>query len=409
VEPLEDDRRPPGPHRGLGTLGLVVLGVSIGPLPVFLLGALAVFVRADLPFGQAQLGAALAGFFAIAAMTSITAGGLVERAGWRRGMALGMAGTALTLASVALARSWPVVLVLTAAAGAAVATCQLASNLALTRGVLPARQGLAFGVKQSAVPVATLLAGLTVPVVALGLGWRAAFMGAAAVAGLFSLGLALTDRRERTGGLTPSYGGYYRRGPLLLLAAAAGLGMAGGNAVGAFYVDGAVQRGVGVGIAGMGLALGSASSVLARIAWGWVADHRPERALSLVAGLFFAGAVGFALLAARGTGLALAAGTVLAFAAGWGWPGVLVFAIVRDYVDNPAVASGYLLMGVYAGGTLGPLLFGNLVEAASYAVGWSSCVAGLVLGGLLVLRGRTVLAARGVYAAGEPREHGGGS
>ena len=44
---------------------------------------------------------------------------------------------------------------------------------------MPARRrGAAFGIKQAAAPLATLLAGLAIPVFALTLGWRAAFLAA---------------------------------------------------------------------------------------------------------------------------------------------------------------------------------------------------------------------------------------
>lgn len=49
------------------------------------------------------------------------------------------------------------------------------------------RRGFAFGVKQSAVPLTAMLAGLAVPVFAVTVGWRWAF-GAAAALGLFALG-----------------------------------------------------------------------------------------------------------------------------------------------------------------------------------------------------------------------------
>ena len=56
---------------------------------------------------------------------------------------------------------------------------QLASNTSLSRQVPAGRQGLSFGVKQAAIPVSTLLAGAAVPVVALTVGWRWAFVLAA--------------------------------------------------------------------------------------------------------------------------------------------------------------------------------------------------------------------------------------
>ena len=59
---------------------------------------------------------------------------------------------------------------------------QLASNLTLARSVPASRLGLSFGIKQAAIPIATLLAGAAVPTVALTIGWRWAYLIGAAVA-----------------------------------------------------------------------------------------------------------------------------------------------------------------------------------------------------------------------------------
>src|SRR4029453_10793467 len=76
---------------------------------------------------------------------------------------------------------WSVVAILTVGA-AANALGQLASNSSLAQHVPARRQGLSFGVKQAAIPICTLLAGASVPIVALTLGWRWAFVLAAVLA-----------------------------------------------------------------------------------------------------------------------------------------------------------------------------------------------------------------------------------
>ena len=49
---------------------------------------------------------------------------------------------------------------------------QLSSNLTLAQHVPASRLGLSFGLKQAAIPLATLLSGAAVPAVALTIGWR---------------------------------------------------------------------------------------------------------------------------------------------------------------------------------------------------------------------------------------------
>ena len=58
----------------------------------------------------------------------------------------------------------------------------------------PSRLGLSFGIKQAAIPIATLLAGVAVPTVALTVGWRWAYLIGAGLA-LLALLIAPAGRR----------------------------------------------------------------------------------------------------------------------------------------------------------------------------------------------------------------------
>ena len=62
-----------------------------------------------------------------------------------------------------------------AVAGVANSVNQPAINLFMADQVPMDRQGLAFGIKQSAIPAAVLISGLALPVLAMPLGWRATF------------------------------------------------------------------------------------------------------------------------------------------------------------------------------------------------------------------------------------------
>src|SRR5829696_8760617 len=144
-------------------------GATVGAvLPVFLLGGQSVLVAAELGFDAGGLGLAVSAFFAVSALASVPTGRLVERFGptitTRAGILLA-AGSLLGVA--ALARSYLALVLFLLIGGVANGLAQLGSNLSLARHVPPGRQGLAFGVKQAAVPAATLLAGVAVP--ALGL------------------------------------------------------------------------------------------------------------------------------------------------------------------------------------------------------------------------------------------------
>jgi MFS family permease len=359
-------------------------------MPVFLLGGLSVLVAAELDFDAAGLGLAVSAFFSVSALASVPTGRLVERFGstvtTRTGILLG---AAALLGIATLAHSYATLIAFLVVGGAANGLAQLGSNLSLARHVPAHRQGLAFGVKQAAVPTATLLAGVAVPALGLTVGWRWAF----ALAGVLALtGLALVPANGH-GARKAGRDHDRATAALTVIAVAAMLAAGSANALGAFLVSSAVHDGVEAGIAGLTLSLGGAVGVVLRLLGGWLADRRDGGHLAVVSGMLASGAAGLALLAVP-SAWALVAGTVLGFGLGWSWPGVLTFAVVRLNPTAPAAATGITQAGVLAGGAFGSLAFGAAVEASSYRVAWLAAAGTMVLASALMLAGRAMLVRR---------------
>ncbi|MGH3356732.1 MAG: MFS transporter [Nocardioidaceae bacterium] len=361
---------------------------TLGSVPVFLLSAQSVLIRQELHFGEAALGLAVSAFFGAAALASVATGTFIEGFGRRRGTVLA-GGLALVSASaIALgARSYVVLLVMLVVAGVANAALQMTANLSLARSVSPGRQGLAFGVKQSAVPVAILVGGLAVPTVGVAVGWRWTF-GAIAVAGavvvVAGLRMARTGPGVRADRPIPDRP---PRGALVVSFVAMTLASGGLNSLGAFLPAWAFHVGLSPGNAGLLMAAGSALSVLARVLSGARADRRRGRNLPVVSSYLALGAVGVVVLS-LGTIPTLIAGALVAFALGWAWPGLLLFAVVRVGRDSPATASGAVQAGAFAGGAAGPVLFGLLVAATDYPTAWRLAAAMLVGAAALLLVAR---------------------
>jgi MFS family permease len=375
---------------------------TVSVLPVFLTGALAVQISAELRFDPAGLGLAVALYFGVSALCSLPVGRLVERWGGAttsRIAVLGVAGSMLALAGFAASFTSLVAILLSAAWCNVMG--QLASNLTLARSVPARRLGLSFGVKQAAIPVATLLAGAAVPAVALTVGWRWAYVMAAGLAVLALLGVPPGGERYVRSPKPPP--GERATLALAVLGAASGLGAGAANALGIFLVAAAVQRGIDPGTAGLVLAFGSVVGLTGRLLHGWLADRRKGGHVAFVAGSMALGAVGLALLAVPGTP-ALVIGTVLGFGLGWSWPGLMQFAVVRLNPSAPAAASSIVQMGVYAGGFAGPIAFGFVAARTSFPTAWLVGSVTLVAAALLVVVGRRLLLAhRAAHAAALPR------
>lgn len=372
----------------------MVIGITAVSLPTFLVGTLAVQLQASMHFGAEQLGLVVGCSSATAAVLGVPNGILAERLGGARVLRGAVLSSCLALTLIALlAGSWEELALLMVLAGACSSLAQVGSNLYLARRMDPHQQGLAFGLKQSAVPLATLLGGLAVPSLALTVGWRWGF-GAAAVLALVAT--LLLPRPQRS--VAQRRAAAARRaepeplGPLVALAIAFGLSLTAAGSLGTFLVTSAVAGGMSAGAAGILAAVASVGAVASRVGVGALADRRQGGHLAVVALMITGGGVGFGLLA-LGTALhqplALAPGAVIAFGVGWGWNGLFNFAVVTSHRGAPARATGVTQTGGRLGSVAGPLLFGILAAHFGFGWAWTAATAEAALGaGLMLWSGR---------------------
>lgn len=124
---------------------------------------------------------------------------------------------------------------------------------------------------------------------------------------------------------------------------------------------------------------------------GWLADRRGVHGdVTTVVGLLAVGAVGLALLAVPGP-VALVTGVVLGFGFGWAFPGLVNLAVVQVHPHAPASATSITQTGVYAGASLGPLLFGLTADYAGYPTAWLAAALAMLLAAGLMLAARRLL------------------
>jgi predicted MFS family arabinose efflux permease len=379
-----------GPSIRAAATGVVLS--TFGILPVFLVGALAVFIDDDIGFDEAQLGVSVAVFFTAAAVASLPAGRFAERIGATWALTLGMVGGATFFVGAALAGRWWHLAAWLVVAGSANAVTQLSANLLLAGKVAPGRQGVAFGIKQSAIPSATLTAGAAVPLLGVTVGWRPVFVlmaGGALACAVWQgrvRGGQPVRRLQRAVLSSP-------KAPLVVFAMCNGFGAAAATGLGAFLVPYGVSVGMTPGAAGGLLVAGSLAAVCCRLVLGVLADQWDRDNLRVTTSMLGLGAVALVVMPIVGHSSVLLVGAVvIAFGAGWGWPGLFNYLIVRANMDAPAVATGITQIGVYLGGVAGPLLFGLVVARWSFAVAWTAAGAALGCAAALMLLGRSMLA-----------------
>lgn len=360
-----------------------ILLATFAVIPAFLTGSMAVGIRAELGLGPAALGFAVAWFFVTTSLSTSTLGKRVDGLATRASLTLGASLSAVALFAIAAAPRYLLLVLALTLGGIANAISQPAVNAALSRRIPADRLGLAFGIKQSAIPAATLLGGLAVPTLGVTIGWRGTFV---VVAVLAVIGAGVTwftgdgaERPVRRRRL-PLRESQAELSSLLILTFGGLLAAAAATALGAFMVDAAVEGGIAEARAGLLAAAASAVGLLSRVVLGWYADRHPlVSRYGMITTLVLLGVPGFLLLA-TGVPVLYLLGAILAYAAGWGWTGLFHYTVVSQNPTTPATSTGVIQTGLSFGAGMGPLVMGVVAQTFSYPAGWYTA-AGLGLAG----------------------------
>lgn len=341
-------------------------------MPVFLFGAFIVLIREDIAVSDEQLGVVVSAYFLASMSSAVPGGRLADRVGPRAGMAISAMLSVVSLVGVGVISSlWWHAGIFMLIGGISSGVGMSATNLTLAQQVPLARRGTAFGIKQAAAPMASVVAGLAIPALGLTVGWRWSLSGTAVV--LAAAVLLLSGRTAIEGKTEPHPSAPRHKAPtvaLVLLATMAGFASAAATATIGFFVESAVERGFENGTAGVVLGVSSAFGIVARITWGWLADRRGRGHLAFTSWLFFVGTIGFALLGVVETVPLLLLGASIVFIAGWSWSGLIFLVATLGSPGAPATATGIVSAGGGFGGLLGPVVFGWIVSSWSYTAAW---------------------------------------
>lgn len=260
-----------------------------------------------------------------------------------------------------------------------------ASSHLLARLAPPEWRNIVFSLKQTGVPLGVGLAGIAVPLLTVGFGWRAGFIAVAVSCAALAVALQLIRARfddDRQPGL--------RRGPLGLLApmrmifadptirpliVAASLFTGSQGCVNGFLVA-ALVTDIGRDLvqAGFILSVALAFGAGARVFWGWVADRlmSPRRVLSLVGMGMTLSSLLFLAIAPQSPDWAVIAVSSMMGATAVGWNGVYLAEIARVAgVGRAAEVTGSAsLIGFIGVVVMAPMFTLILELGVSYAFGF---------------------------------------
>lgn len=282
------------------------------------------------------------------------------------------------------------------------------ASAAILAGRVPQRMfGLVFSLKQTGVPIGFGLAGLAVPRLVEGIGWRAASLSLAGI--LVVLAVALLPFRRHldheTGAATPSASSPVR--PFLTIVGSRQLrALCLGSAaylvaqacLGTFLVLYMIDTlGLGMTTAGAYLALAQGAGIVARLAAGYLADRLAERftLLAVLGAISTAGIVATVALDTAWSSTAIGVACVTYGIGALGWNGVMIAEVARwaprGQVGAISAVSGAI---TYSGAVIGPAAYAVLVGLVGYRQAFLA-VAAVVGSAAIALLRQATLTARG--------------
>lgn len=376
--------------RGVGLVGGWQVTASVCFYTVF---AATAFIRAEFGVSRAVVGAAATAAILGYTLSLFPAGALVDGYGERRVMVGGVLGLAGAMVGLAVAPTFPLLLVALLAGGAMYATAMPATNRAVLAVAPSGRRNLAMNVKQVGVTLGSGASALLVTTAATHGDWQQGFLVAAAAAVVVAGAFAWGYRGESGSGSlelpnvrgllsTPGYA------PLVLSGLFLGAGVFATISYVVLHMT--EQVGAAAGLAGATLALVQVTGSVGRLVGGAVADRLPwsntrSNARVLVV-LSVLTSVTYVVVTLVETPLSALVAFGLLGLFVLGFPGIYygcLTALVPDEKVGAATAGGQTTIN--AGGLLAPPAFGYLADTVGYDAGWLGLAVVVLFGGLATL------------------------
>lgn len=363
--------------------------LTVVAVPTFMLGAFGPRIKEELGFGETAFGAIFTLGFLASALGLQFAGVVADRRGPSPTLRAGIVVASIGSLAIALfGRSYFALVAFFCLIRVGESMVQPATNTLVSRVVPLGLRGRSVGIKQSAIPFSTAVAGFAVPVAGDTIGWEATF-GIVAACALPVL--LLVPPNPATPPAAPNTGSEsLRRLPHLRLLALGGCFAAGSVVtVSGFFTTAAEEAGYSEGGAGVLLGIGGLILIVSRLSWGSIADRFAFDRFRAVAAAVAVGSGAFVLFATESRSL-LVVGTIVVFGVGWSWPGLMLLGLIELHPEAPGAASAVVQTAILVGALISPLAFGAVADAGGFAVAWYLPFGfALVAAALLVAGGRS--------------------
>ena len=369
--------------------GIAFIAIS----PLYFYGALSVQITQGLGYRPSLHGLGATSFYLVAAVFAVSLGRTTDRLDPVITLRLAIIMTIISNLGITLSNSLVVICASLAIGGLgnALATPGIA-QLVQDRIELR-KQGLAYGFKQSATGLSTLIGGAAIPFVALDNQWRYVF----GLGVLFSLGTLLKLRGMSSSKLSDlrklhkkelkvsrTKAKHSYSSEVKLISTSFAIGAAVGAGLITYLPLSIAEVGLNSTESSFVLILASSSSLITRFVVLLYMDRTKIDSIRICIGMMFLGSIGLFGLSTMSKGV-ITISSLISYAFGWGWIGLITYKMLRISDGNLGSNVGLMQAAAAVGSISGPIALGATYELSGFALMWQISALGLVLSLLFLI------------------------
>lgn len=369
--------------------GIAFIAIS----PLYFYGALSVQITEGLKYRPSFHGLGATSFYLVAAVFAVSLGRTTDRLDPVITLRLAIIMTIISNLGITFSNSLVMICASLAIGGLgnALATPGIA-QLVQDRIELK-KQGLAYGFKQSATGLSTLLGGAAIPFVALDNQWRYVF----GLGVLFALGILFELNRMSSSKLSDlrttnskelrvsqakikhSYSPEVK-----LISTSFAIGAAVGAGLITYLPLSNAEVGLNPTESSLVLILASSSSLITRFVVLLYMDRTNIDSIRICIVMMFLGSIGLFGLSTMSNRV-ITISSVISYAFGWGWIGLITYKMLRISDGNLGSNVGLMQAAAAVGSISGPIALGAAYELSGFALMWQISAFGLVLSLLFLI------------------------
>jgi MFS family permease len=363
--------------------GIAFIAIS----PLYFYGALSVQITEGLAYRASLHGLGATSFYLVAAIFAISLGKKTDQLDPVLTLRLALIMTFVSNLGITFSNSLAMVCLSLAIGGFGNALATPGIAQLVRERIELSKQGLAYGFKQSATGLPTLIGGLAIPFVATDGQWRYVF----AFGAIISLGILLklnkgssieSNSQKTENSRIPNLqfekleSAYTAEVKLIAISFA--IGAAVGAGLITFLPLSIAEAGLSATETSRALVLASACSLIARFIVLLYMDRTSIDAIKICIVMMVIGAIGLFGLSTMETNLITIA-SVVSYAFGWGWIGLITYKMLRISDRNLGANVGLVQFAAAIGSITGPLALGAVYEISGFALMWQVSAFGLIL------------------------------